>query len=241
MTQRCNLRCKHCGFLMPYFKNPVDFPVEDLVKYMDRLLDAVNAIQIFRILGGEPFLYKDIAVIVRKALTSPKIKTIDIVTNGTIIPPQEVLDLMKNNPRIKIQISHYGKVSRNAEKIKSLCDENGVVCEIRYPESKTWFNTGGLQDRGRSKAELMRQLKRCGNICRNFHNGRLYFCPRASFGSKLGMPDNPNDFVDMTQDVDRKTLRKQIFELNQRRFIAACNYCSEGTDECVPVPVAEQM
>ena len=79
------------------------------------------------------------------------------------------------------------------------------------------------------------------NDKRNFLDGRLYFCPRASFGSKLGMPDDPNDFVDLRAENDRETLRRKIFELNQRRYIAACNYCDEGTGEAKTVPVAEQM
>ena len=225
---------------MPYFKNPVDFPVEDLIKYIDRLLEAVDAVQIFRILGGEPFLYKDIYTIVQKAIASPKLKTIEIVTNGTIIPSAELLALMKGK-RVKIQISYYGQLSRKAEEIKAVCDEAGVQCVIRDPKDKTWGYAGDLHNRGRTPKELKQQLKRCGNICRNFQNGRLYFCPRASFGSKLGMPDNPNDFVDFTQEVDIKTRKQQIFALNQRRFVAACNYCDEGTDDYIPVPVAEQL
>ena len=240
ITQRCNLRCKHCSFFMPYFKHPVDFPVEDLIKYMDRLIEAVDTVQIFRILGGEPFLYKDLYAIVEKAIASPKFKTIEIVTNGTIIPTPELLALMKNQ-RVKIQISYYGKLSRKAEEIKAVCDEAGVLCVIRDPKDKTWGYAGDLHDRGRSVQELKKQLKRCGNICRNFQNGKLYFCPRASFGSKLGMPDNPNDFVDFTEEVDVKTRKRQIFELNQKRYIAACNYCDEGTDDDIPVPVAEQL
>lgn len=55
------------------------------------------------------------------------------------------------------------------------------------------------------------------------------------------MPDNPNDFVDLTGDTDPKTIKRQIFELNQRRFIAACNYCDEGTGAVSSVPVAEQL
>ena len=240
LTQRCNLRCKHCSFFMPYFKNPVDFPLEDLIKYIDRLHEAVDSVQIFRILGGEPFLYKDLYAIVKKAIACQKFKTIEIVTNGTIVPSAELLDLMKGQ-RVKIQISYYGKLSRNAEKIKAVCDEAGVSCVIRDPKDKTWGYAGDLHNRGRTAKELKKQLKRCGNICRNFQNGKLYFCPRASFGSKLGMPDSPNDFVDFTQDVDVKTRKKQIFELNQKRFIAACNYCDEGTEYDIPVPVAEQL
>ena len=226
--------------MMPRFKHPVDFPVNDLLKYMDKLFDAVDTIQIFRILGGEPFLYKDISAIIKRVLDEPKVKTSDIVTNGIIIPDPEILSMLKDT-KVTIQISYYGKYSRNADKIKALCDEAGVKCVIRYPDKKTWHDAGDLHFRGRSEKELTAQMKRCGNICRNFQNGKLYFCPRASFGTKLGVPDNPNNFVDLTEDTDRNTLRRQIFELNQRKFIDACNFCDEGTDKCVPVPVAEQL
>ena len=240
ITQKCNLKCKHCSFLMPYFKKPVDFPVNDLLNYMDKLFDAVDAIQIFRILGGEPFIYKDIDKIVDKAIACKKLKTIEIVTNGTITPSREFLNKLKNQ-RVKIQISYYGELSRKTNEIKSLCDEIGVNCVIRDPKDKTWIYAGDLHNRGRNRKEIIKQLKHCGNICRNFQNGKLYFCPRASFGTKLGIPDNPNDFVDFTGNTDRKTLRKQIFDLNQRRFIGACNYCDEGTDLVISVPVAEQL
>lgn len=149
ITQRCNLRCKHCIFMMPYFKHPVDYPVEDLLRYMDKLFEAVDTIQIFRILGGETFLYKDLNPLIEKALASPKVKTVEVVTNGTIIPPQGTIELMKN-PRLILQISHYGKYSRNAEQIKALCDDAGVKCVVRYPENKTWSYFGDLHFRGRS-------------------------------------------------------------------------------------------
>ena len=240
VTQRCNLRCKHCIFMMPYFKHPIDYQVDKLLQDMDKLFDAVDAIQIFRLLGGETFLYKDLNPLIEKALSSPKVKTVEVVSNGTIIPPQETIELMRN-PRLIFQISHYGKYSRHAEEIKALCDKAGVKCVVRYPEDKTWSYFGDLHFRNRSDKELRRQLKNCASICRNFLDGRLYFCPRASFGSKLGMPDNPNDFVDVRAEADRKNLRRRIFELNQRRYIAACNYCDEGTGEVKSVPVAEQM
>lgn len=121
---------------MPYFRNPIDFPAEDLLKYMDRLFSAVDSIQIFRILGGEPFLYRDLEAIITKALNSPKVKTVEIVTNGTIMPPGNLTETLKN-PKLKIQISHYGKYSRHAEEIKTFCDDAGIQCVVRKPEGKT--------------------------------------------------------------------------------------------------------
>ena len=36
-------------------------------------------------------------------------------------------------------------------------------------------------------------------------------------------------------------LRKQIFELNQRKGFLACNYCDEGTDCYTSIPPAQQI
>lgn len=240
VTLRCSLKCKKCSFMMPYFTEPVDYDIDRLLEYMDKLFNCVDAVQIFRILGGEPFLYRNLAPIIEKALACPKVRTVDIVTNGTIVPDKRLLQLMRN-PKLTVQISDYGEFSRKKSEIKSLCDKEGVRCVIRGSKEKTWVDEGDLEYRGRTKKELKRQMRHCGNICRSFHNGRLYFCPRASFGTKLGIPDVGEDYVDFTGSQDRKALRKKIFELNQKSYLAACNYCNEGTKLCVPIPVAEQM
>lgn len=240
ITQKCTLKCGKCSFFMPYFKEPVDYALNDLLRYMDKLFECIDAIQIFRILGGEPFLYKDLEPIINKALSSPKVKTVDIVTNGTIIPSEKLLSAMKN-PKLSVQISDYGKCSRNKMALKAICDKAGVKCVIRGAKEKVWFDAGGLENRGRDVSEIKKQMKRCGNICRSFHNGKLYFCPRASFGTKLGIPDYEKDFVDFRLRYDRNVLRRKIYELNQKQYLVACNYCDEGTDKFIAIPVAEQL
>ena len=227
--------------MMPYFKAPVDFDVEDSLRYMRKLFDAVDAIQIFRILGGEPFLYGNLQPIIQEALACTKVRNVEIVTNGTIVPPQELLDVLRN-PKLKVQISDYGNLSRKRDEIKELCDINGINCVIRGSDEKNWFDPGDLHFRGRNKKELRKQFRKCGEICRNLHDGRLYFCPRAAFGTKLGIPDVESEYVDFTNiAIDRKSLRDQIYRLNQRKSLLACNYCNEGTEEYVPIPVAEQI
>lgn len=240
VTQKCNLRCKHCVFMMPYFENPVDFELDKTLKYMDKLFDSVDAIQIFRILGGEPFLYADLKMVVQHAIDCPKVKTVEIVTNGTLVPRQDIIETLKN-PKLKVQISDYGDLSRNKENIKKLCDENEITCVLRGSDEKNWFDPGDLHFRGRSKKELKKQFKHCGEICRNLHDGKLYFCPRAAFGTKLGIPDVESEYVDFTKEKSREEIRKDIYELNQRKYLLACNYCDEGTEDYVPIPVAEQL
>lgn len=66
VTQKCSLRCKDCVFMMTKFEHPVDYDLEKLLTYMDRLFKVVDGIQIFRILGGEPFIYKNLALVIKK-------------------------------------------------------------------------------------------------------------------------------------------------------------------------------
>ena len=240
VTLKCSLRCKKCVFMMPYFEHPIDYDLDKLLLYMDRLFDCVDAIQIFRILGGEPFLYPNLDRIIDKALATDKVKTIDIVTNGTILPPTRLFEHMKDS-RLTVQISDYGKYSRHKEELKQACDAAGVRCVVRDEKEKNWFDTGGLETRNRTEKELKKQMRRCGEICRNFLDGRLYFCPRASFGAKLGIPDPEGDYVDFTKNKSKEQLRREIFTLNQRRMLSACNYCNQGTKDYVPIPVAEQI
>ena len=185
-------------------------------------------------------MYRDLAPIIEKAATNKCCKTVEIVSNGTIIPPQEVLDVMKH-PKVKIQISDYGALSRKKDELKAICDHQGIECVIRGSDEKNWFDAGDLHFRGRNQKEIRKQFRHCGEICRSFLDGKLYYCQRASFGTKLSIPDNESEYVDFTKNVNRKELREEINKLNHRKWLIACNYCSVGTEEYVPIPVAEQV
>ena len=173
-------------------------------------------------------------------MSSKSVKTVDIVTNGTIVPSDIVLESMRNE-RLTVQISDYGSISLKKKELLSACKSKGIKCVIRSMADKNWFTAGDLHFRGRVAKDIMIQLKKCASICRSFQNGKLYFCPRASFGTLLGIPDPAKDYVDFTKEDDVQTLRKQIYELNQRKGFLACNYCDEGTDRYKPIPPAEQI
>ena len=185
-------------------------------------------------------MYKNLAPVIQKAVDSKCCKTVEIVSNGTIVPSEEILDTMKNS-KVTLQISDYGSLSRNRDELKAVCEKNGIKCVIRGADEKNWFDAGDLHFRGRSKKEIRKQFRHCGEVCRNYLDGKLYYCQRAAFGTKLEIPDREEEYVDLTKDFDRKKIREQIHKLNQRRWLTACNYCNVGTKEYVPIPVAEQV
>ncbi len=85
VTDRCNLRCNYC---MP--ENGINFAKKSTLLTVDELFTLsktlVNqGITKIRITGGEPFVRKDLMILLRKLAALPKLEDISITTNATLI------------------------------------------------------------------------------------------------------------------------------------------------------------
>ena len=52
VTERCNLRCRLCAPMTPYWKNTHDVPLEQLKRSMEELFSIVQKVGKFSIGGG---------------------------------------------------------------------------------------------------------------------------------------------------------------------------------------------
>ncbi|HUH46006.1 MAG TPA: GTP 3',8-cyclase MoaA [Arenibacter sp.] len=87
VTDRCNLRCNYC---MP--SEGIDFAKKDHLFTMDelsRLSEIMVNIGInkIRITGGEPFMRKDLMLLLRKLSKLKGLENVSITTNATLIAP----------------------------------------------------------------------------------------------------------------------------------------------------------
>lgn len=87
VTDRCNLRCNYC---MP--ENGIDFSKKDTLFTIDELsrLSGIlvsEGIDKIRITGGEPFVRKDLMVLLRDLSKMNGLKEISVTTNATLIGP----------------------------------------------------------------------------------------------------------------------------------------------------------
>ena len=89
-----------------------------------------------RVLGGEPFLNKDLDKIINKLLKSNKIQRIEVVTNGTIIPNNKELLNILSNSRVNISISKYPY-----SKYSAFPDWGPISLSIFFKILRTSFNT----------------------------------------------------------------------------------------------------
>ena len=87
VTDRCNLRCNYC---MPsegidFAKNGSLLSIDEL-KQVSRIL-VNQGIDKIRITGGEPFVRKDLMVLLRELSEMPGLNDISVTTNATLIGP----------------------------------------------------------------------------------------------------------------------------------------------------------
>ena len=74
-------------------------------------MEIVDSIKTLDVSGGETFLYCDLIPFLNELKKYSRIFSINLVTNGTIVPDDAVFEAMKNS-NIVLKISDYGEVSK---------------------------------------------------------------------------------------------------------------------------------
>ena len=103
VTDRCNLRCNYC---MPaegadFAKNDKLFTIDELSRLSEILVS--QGIDKIRITGGEPFVRKDLMVLLRQLAKLEGLNDISVTTNATVIGP--FIDELKELGILNINVS----------------------------------------------------------------------------------------------------------------------------------------
>ena len=239
ITTVCSLKCKHCANLIPYYKKPHDYDINTLTKSINTFLECINNIIYIRILGGEPFLSKNLYKVIKILLKSDKIQRIEIVTNGTIIPHEQNLINILKNKRITVCISEYPMVDYN--KLIDFLEKRNI--NYRLDKMDFWMNYGNVIKRNKTKKELIRQFSNCNHICKSLVNGQLHICPRSSHGTDLQIiKNNEEDYLNLLdKKMSIKEKKEKLNKLLRKKYIIACDYCDFGTKKSTKIKVAEQL
>lgn len=173
LTTRCSLRCESCNNLMQYFdsKSAYTCSFEGISVALDAIFGVVDSIGSVRIIGGEPLLFKDIAKVVRKLENEPKVKSFNLVTNGTIKFKDELLGALADSKKSVVCISDYSKSPNLTTKLyQKEIVESLESRQIPYNftlnnEGDSWIEPGKIYKRNRSKADIIRNFKSCLMPC----------------------------------------------------------------------------
>ncbi len=181
--QACNFKCRDCVNFAPYaHKENMRYCIEDIKNDLDALLRHFSRIDKLHIQGGEPFLYTDLKELLMyiDAKYRDIIDTVQIATNGGILPSEDVIQVLKKG-NYDVRISNYRNV-KNAGKLKQILMENNITHHIYEFASANseWSYSGGLDYTAPEDEDTTSKVLNClWCTCYTLENGLVGRCARS--------------------------------------------------------------
>lgn len=188
----CNLSCKHCLNFNPFAKQFYVREWEDLVRDVDLFFSCVDHIMLFHVSGGEPMMYRHTADLIKYIDKNygDRIDTLRTVTNGTILPKEEVLQKL-SECNVEVVVDDYrDAVPRFQERFEELISKLEEY-HIRYYINKvdSWIDLAPdrTDHSNWTESELKKHREKCNQSWQELRDGKLYSCNYAAYATVAGI------------------------------------------------------
>lgn len=252
ITSRCSLRCKNCNMFISHAPVQCDIALNRLKNNFDIFFESVDYVYEYTLLGGEPFLHKDIADIISYlgGQYGEKIGRINLISNGTIVPDGEVIAVLKDF-HVTVHISDYTNAVDYTGKLERLKDKllyNGI--EYYVIPNNTWKDV--IYPREGYHTDNPRQhMLLCGHSTHSVADGKLYWCdPAFAAECFMGFASKDEDYLDMAANKRNHTkyeaslniMKYLLGDVNARGYMSICEKCAGvGSDNNMIVSAGRQM
>lgn len=220
ITERCSMKCKDCANLMQYYENPENADLNEMVQTIDSLCEKADEVYEVRVIGGEPFMNKEIHLIVEKLTSKENISKVSIFTNATIVPRDHQWEALQH-PKVRFFITEYLQ-SRNLSPLIAALESRKIPYVSE--QANGWTDSAALDKHNRTDEENEKIFQACcAKNLATLHDGFLYRCPFSANAAKLkAIPDYKEDYLEV-----RTATREQIRSfLRDQPFINACDFCN---------------
>lgn len=191
-------------------------------------MDSVGTVTI---MGGEPFMHPDLAVIVQKLLTKNNFGIVSIATSGTYpIKPEQIEGFQ--DKRVNVSFSNYEQsITENQTKMMYQNIEMIKNAGISYTVGVTlpeWSVPSTLYDLGDSEEMMIQKKQGCIQPprCMQVKNGKLHPCDFGTAIYSLGIADYEMDYVDIEHSTSTEELRNQIRGYIDQPYYRTCGHCA---------------
>ncbi len=230
ITERCSMKCKDCSNLMQYYEKPENSDLGELLRTIEVFCSYMDEVYEFRIIGGEPFMNKELHLVVSKLVDEPKVKRIVIYTNGTILPREVQISSLQNS-KVSLYITDYSELSRNLNELTQKLQQSGIAFYVQ--KAQGWTDCSSLERHHRTIEQGKEVFKQCcAKNLATLSDGKLYRCPFAANGTRLkAIPDFEGDHINFLEmplnTVGHTEMKKRLRSfLTEKNYIEACDYCN---------------
>ena len=254
ITVRCNLKCKLCNAYSPYYTRENHYSFQCLSKTIMRYFEVVDMVEKFTVAGGEPLLHPDLPEIIDYLMNYiEKIGVLEIITNGTIVPNNKLLNALSASNKIRVLIDDYGpELSQKIPYITVALGDAGVSYVVRKnyeleAHYNGWVDLSDLSNKYRTEEENEEIYHRCVYStklkCFPILDGKAYICATYKRCLDIGIiKDNPSEYINLFDDtVSIEAQRNLILEFFNRSYFSSCEYCNGFFEDSKRYPPAEQL
>lgn len=251
----CNLKCKLCMVYSPYCTDTTFPDISEVKSWIKKYFDIVDYVKIFTFSGGEPLLYKQLPDVLESfSEYSEKIGKLEIITNGTTVPSDELISAAKKlgEKFSRFLIDDYGEnLSCKIKEIERVLNASGLKYDIRNYNSGDlhcdgWVDLGSME-KIFSYKEASEVYAKCAqpqklHFCFSISDGIMVPCGAVSRRIFLGHNVDKNDYIDlMDKSLSIEEQRQKISNIYNSKCLETCMYCTGFCDDSVRYKPAEQF
>lgn len=216
----CNLNCRYCLNFNPFAKQFYVRKWEDLIKDVDLFFSCVDGIMVFHVCGGEPMLYKhtaDLIEYIDKNYGS-RIDTLRTITNGTIVPKDEVLQKLAQC-NVEVTVDDYRdavpQFNSKFDEVINKFDEY----QIKYYINKVdgWIDLAPEKTdySGWNDEQLEKHREMCDEKFQELRDGKIYSCNYAAYAEVAGIAQGGDseeiyDLKEFSQDKKKELVEFRL-------------------------------
>lgn len=229
----CNLNCELCLNFNPYAAKPDVRSFEQVREDIDLFFACVDYVMLYHVSGGEPFLYPHFAEVIEYLGTKYRhqILTLRTVTNGTIVPRDELLQRLSGID-FEITVDDYREAVPDSQEDFALLIEKLEQYHIKYEINKAeaWIDLAPtVTDHSMwTEEQLTEHFDNCAQTWQELRDGKLYSCNYDGYATVAGINEQQKEEV-----FDLRTFtperKKELVEFrlgyNDKGYTNLCRHC----------------
>ncbi len=228
--QSCTLKCRECLHLIPYIPQRL-YNIEDLIIDCKKLFSICD-VDYFSIVGGEPLTNKELYKLIDFINDCPNIKDGKLITNGTILPNERLLQSLKQmNGKLDVRIDSYPGAEEKAKACFAVFQKNGIRSTLlRHDvfEEMRWKWLGGLEQSLLEPRTSQAIYTHCAlKGCYSMAESEFVACPRGITTERVfGLAKNKWEHVFLNKLPCNAVGRALLaISIDQRIYKDYCRYC----------------
>jgi hypothetical protein len=239
-STRCNLNCRNCLNFNPFAKEFYMREWEALIADVDLFFSCVDFIMLFHVSGGEPMLYPRIADLIEyiEKKYGDKIGTLRTVTNGTIVPKDEILEKL-SKCSVEITVDDYREAlpnsKENFDKLILKLNSYGIRHYINTVDGWIDLAPERTDYSGYTDEQMIAHRDACTQSWQELRGGKLYNCNYAAYATVAGIAGNEDmeETYDLTSFSQEKKKELVEFRLGftKKGYTNFCRKCRGFTPE----------